>query len=246
MDQRLSDTDSAAAAHDGRAEVERFGRASRAVHWLMAAPFLLLLLTGLTNFYPSLKAMEVTGGRLFAWIHVLLGFATLAAMVLLVLPLLLRRSVRDDLREMVRVGFNDYLWFQHQALSLAGARSRPPRVRKFNAGQKLNSLLSLAATVALMGTGVIIGINFLSKEIFSTRFVEDVFPWHTAISLLVIPLVLGHLYLSLIHPSTRESLRGITLGRVRRDWARRHHDAWEAPPAGAQSEAEQPPRPSSR
>ena len=36
-------------------------------------------------------------------------------------------------------------------------------------------------------------------------------------------LLVGHLYLALIHPTTRHSLRGMTLGDVRADWARRHH-----------------------
>ena len=47
--------------------------------------------------------------------------------------------------------------------------------------------------------------------------------WATWIA---VPLVLGHLYLALVHPATRHSLRGITLGTVRRDWARRHHAKW--------------------
>lgn len=37
-------------------EVVRFERPTRIVHWVLAAPFVLLLLTGLTNFIPSLKA----------------------------------------------------------------------------------------------------------------------------------------------------------------------------------------------
>jgi cytochrome b subunit of formate dehydrogenase len=39
-------------------------------------------------------------------------------------------------------------------------------------------------------------------------------------------VVLGHLYLALIYPATRESLRGITTGSVRRSWARQHHRKW--------------------
>jgi formate dehydrogenase subunit gamma len=35
-----------------------------------------------------------------------------------------------------------------------------------------------------------------------------------------------HLYLAVIHPSTRHSLRGMTLGDVREDWAREHHPKW--------------------
>ena len=42
-----------------------------------------------------------------------------------------------------------------------------------------------------------------------------------------IPLIAGHLYLALLHPSTRPSLRGMVRGSVRRDWARRHHPKWE-------------------
>ena len=33
-------------------------------------------------------------------------------------------------------------------------------------------------------------------------------------------LLVGHLYLALIHPATRHSLRGMTRGTVREDWAR--------------------------
>jgi cytochrome b subunit of formate dehydrogenase len=39
-------------------------------------------------------------------------------------------------------------------------------------------------------------------------------------------LFLGHLWLSLIQPSTRHSLSGITRGWVREDWAARRHAKW--------------------
>ena len=46
-------------------------------------------------------------------------------------------------------------------------------------------------------------------------------------------LVAGHLYLAVIHPTTRHALRGMTRGDVREDWAREHHSKWvEAPTAG--------------
>ena len=43
-------------------------------------------------------------------------------------------------------------------------------------------------------------------------------------------IVVGHLYLSLIHPTTRHALRGMTLGTVREDWARKHHSKWTSQP----------------
>jgi cytochrome b subunit of formate dehydrogenase len=39
-------------------------------------------------------------------------------------------------------------------------------------------------------------------------------------------LLVGHLYLALIYPSTKHALRGMTTGSVRRDWAREHHSKW--------------------
>ena len=49
---------------------------------------------------------------------------------------------------------------------------------------------------------------------------------HDALTLVSLILLLGHLYLSLIHPTTRHAMRGITTGEVREDWARRHHSKW--------------------
>ena len=49
---------------------------------------------------------------------------------------------------------------------------------------------------------------------------------HDALMYLSVVIVIGHLYLALINRSTRHSLRGITLGTVREDWARAHHAKW--------------------
>ena len=42
-------------------------------------------------------------------------------------------------------------------------------------------------------------------------------------------LLAGHLYLAVIHPATRHSLRGMTTGKVSEDWARRHYPRWFEP-----------------
>jgi cytochrome b subunit of formate dehydrogenase len=39
-------------------------------------------------------------------------------------------------------------------------------------------------------------------------------------------LLVGHLYLTLIYPATRHSLRGMTKGSVDAHWAWRHHRKW--------------------
>jgi formate dehydrogenase subunit gamma len=42
-------------------------------------------------------------------------------------------------------------------------------------------------------------------------------------------LLVGHLYLAVIHPATRHALRGMVFGTVREDWARTHHARWMEP-----------------
>ena len=49
---------------------------------------------------------------------------------------------------------------------------------------------------------------------------------HDALTLASVVLLVGHLYLALIHPSTRHALRGMTTGEVDESWARKHHPKW--------------------
>jgi formate dehydrogenase subunit gamma len=40
-------------------------------------------------------------------------------------------------------------------------------------------------------------------------------------------LLVGNLYLAVIHPATRHALRGITVGTVSEEWATQHHPKWK-------------------
>lgn len=222
------DVNTAVPTPPGDIDVVRFGIATRVAHWALAGPFVVLLLSGLTNFLPSVKALQLGGERFFATLHVVTGFGALVAVVVLVLPQLTRATARADLLELARFRLDDYLWLQHQVLTAAGMVSRPPAVGKFNGGQKVNAALSFGATAVLLGTGLILGINFVSKRFFTAAFVESLFPWHTWVALAFIPVLAGHIYLAVVNPATRESLRAITTGSVRRAWAARHHAAWLA------------------
>ena len=233
MDRGLT---ASAGADGGRAPrsgphfIERFESPSRRIHWTLGVLYVLLLLSGVTNFWPEAKALQLADVRVFAWLHVVLGGAFVAGLAAVLGPLLAPtpagQALRADLRELTRAGIDDYLWLQHSALRALRSRSTPPRVGKFNAGQKLNGLASLTLSLGLTASGVVLGVNYMTKSVFDVGFVEGVFPWHTALALIAIPPLVAHLYLALLHPATRESLRGMALGRVRREWAREHHPAW--------------------
>jgi len=190
--------------------IERFSRTERAVHWVHAVAFLVLLATGLALYLPSLS--QLIGRRpLLKDAHVYTAVGWIAALVL-VIVLGDRRRLRETVRELDRFDLDDVLWLQRY----------PTPQGRFNAGQKVNAALTAAFAVlfAVSGSLLWLGERDHRFQFASTIILHD---WLTLISLI---LFVGHLYLALIYPATRHSLRGITTGSVRRDWAERHHPKW--------------------
>jgi formate dehydrogenase subunit gamma len=190
--------------------IERFSATERAVHWVHATAFLVLLATGLALYIP---ALSVAVGRrpLLKDIHVYTAVAWIAALVLVVL-LGDRRRLRATVRELETFDADDMLWLR-----------RYPRPQgRFNAGQKVNAALTAAFAVlfAVSGSLLWLGERDHRFQLASTILLHD---WLTLISLVIL---VGHLYLALIYPATRHALRGMTVGTVRRDWAERHHPKW--------------------
>ena len=190
--------------------IERFSPTERAVHWVHATAFLVLLATGLALYVP---ALSVAVGRrpLLKDIHVYTAVAWITALVLVVV-LGDRRRLRATVRELETFDADDMLWLR-----------RYPRPQgRFNAGQKVNAALTAAFAVlfAVSGSLLWLGERDHRFRLASTILLHD---WLTLISLF---LLVGHLYLALIYPATRHALRGMTVGTVRRDWAERHHPKW--------------------
>ena len=206
--------------------VRRFALSTRLLHWLNALTCLLLLGSGLLLFFPELKAPALGGYRLLPLAHIVFGVAFIAAPLLVLLLARQRRAVADDVAAALTPRWNDAAWLNYAALAVLGAKVRPPRTGKFNAGQKLNSWYWLLAWVALGATGAVLAVNFFTKSVFDAAFVEAVFPFHEVIALVsIVPLAL-HLYLALLYRDTRPALRGIVRGDVDAGWAREHHADW--------------------
>jgi formate dehydrogenase subunit gamma len=188
----------------------RFNRTERAVHWVHAAAFFVLLGSGLCLYLPSLA--ELVGRRgLLKSIHIYTAIAWAIALVAIVV-VGDRPTLRRDVREVELWDADDRRWFR--------GRSAPSG--RLNAGQKLNTIFTAAFSLLFVFTGF-----FLWYGERNTRFREPnallVHDWLTYAS---VTLLIGHLYLSLVYPKTRHSLNGITRGWVREDWARRHHAKW--------------------
>jgi formate dehydrogenase subunit gamma len=176
----------------------RWTRTERAVHWVHATAFCILLTTGLCLYLPSLA--ELVGRRpLLKHIHVYTA-ASWAAALLAIVIVGNRRALLRTAREVDRLGVAD----------------------RMNRGQKLNTIVTAAFAVLFAASGFDLwyGERDTRFRFANALLVHD---WLMDLSFL---LFLGHLYYSLILPSTRHSLSGMTRGWVREDWAASRHPAW--------------------
>src|SRR5437667_42582 len=190
--------------------LRRFSRTERALHWVHASAFFVLFGSGLCLYLPSLA--QLVGRRpLLKDIHAYTALAWLAALALVVLAGD-RRRLLADAREIDVFDDDDLGWLRR--------RGNPQG--RFNAGQKINVIVTaaLAFLFALTGFFLWYGERNHAFRLQNALVVHD---WLMYISFF---LVLGHLYLSLVNPSTRHSLSGITRGWVREDWALKHDAKW--------------------
>jgi formate dehydrogenase subunit gamma len=195
----------------------RFDRTERALHWAHATAFLVMLATGLVLLLPSLSEI-VTRRQLMKNVHIWTAVAWVVVIALIVL-LGNRRRLADDWHEIETFDHDDRRWL----------RARRAPQGKFNAGQKVNALLTTAFAVLFLVSGFFLWLGERDHRFLfdGTGTVHVVLTWASLV------LLVGHLYLALLHPATRHALRGMTKGDVREDWALRHHEKWArsaAPP----------------
>jgi formate dehydrogenase subunit gamma len=169
-----------------------------------------MLATGLILYLPALSE-AVARRNLVKNVHIFAAVGWALAIVLVV-TLGDRRRLAADWREIEAIDADDRRW-------LRGRRARQGR---FNAGQKVNAILTVSFAILFAISGFFLWLGERDH-----RFLFDgTGVVHETLTLASIGLVIGHLYLALIHPSTRHALRGMTRGDVREDWAREHHPKW--------------------
>ena len=202
--------------------VLRFSVTERALHWVFASGYLLLLASGLPLMVPALRGWirgysPLIGERLHLACGIFWVVATLG-----VLALGDRRRVGSTLGDMTTLEPGDGPWlrrFPRWLVATAVERARLDRaVGRFNAGQKINAIFTLLTASLLLITGIALwpfGADGLWRGA------------HRWLTVLVLIPIAGHIFLAAVHPSTRHALTGMLDGRVDREWAATHHPRWE-------------------
>lgn len=194
----------------GPERIRRFSRTERALHWVHASAFFVLLGSGLVLYVPRLSEL-VARRQLVKDVHLYTGLAWAVLIGLLVL-LGVRHGLGGTIRELERFDAEDLRWLLH----------RGGRAARFNAGQKLNTIVTAAFAVLFAISGFLL---WYGERDTRFRFANTIL-LHDGLMYAALVLLAGHLYLSLIHPSTRHALRGMIGGTVEEEWARRHHPRW--------------------
>ena len=199
-------------------KILRFHRSERILHWSIAIPFVICYTTALILVLVYNPAPLRPFRSVFSWIHRLSGAC------LIVLPLLTLVRHRSDYRthiDNIRQGWiwalDDLKWLVLSAPAAISSKVALPEQGKFNAAEKLNFMMVMCTYPLFILTGILIwlpGIAFYSWML------------HFALAAVVTPLLVGHIFMATVNPSTRVGLSGMISGFVDRKWARHHYGRW--------------------
>ena len=197
--------------------VRRFSATERALHWVHAVAFFAMLATGVALYLPVLAGGLGSRQDIKA-VHLAVAVGWVVAL-LLVAALGDRRALRATALELDLFDDDDRRWLRGGAAPQA----------RFNAGQKAHSVIQAASATLFVVSGVLL----LAGERDTRLRLDGTILLHDALTVGVTALVLGHVYLAMVHPPTRPALRGMLGGRVDAAWAARHHAKWRPRPLTA-------------
>jgi formate dehydrogenase subunit gamma len=213
----------------GLTYVARYTTMQRINHWVTAALFTMLTLSGLSLFHPSLFFLTglFGGGPSTRAIHPWFGVVLFLSFLMLFFRFWsLNLPNRDDVEWSKRIG--DVVSNRHDRL---------PELGKYNAGQKMVFWGQSILITCMFLSGLVIWDQYfgLYTGIEPKRIALLV---HSLAALVAILIIFVHVYAGIwIKGTGRAMMRGNVTG----GWAYRHHRKWlrkEAAEHGIESEAE--------
>ena len=202
--------------NDGR--FRRFMTFQIILHWIVALPYMFLLLTVALLMLSRLGLAKWVLPQLVAPMHKVVGIAMAVLIVETLLAALVGgywRTVGRDVLHWVSVFWHDIVWLVKVPLNTFFPRQFPlPPAGRFNAGQKLHGLFILCAVSGFIVTGFMM--------IFRPAWLR---PWmiHTWLFFGAVGFLGLHLFLGLINPVTRRALGGMFTGHVPLEYVQAHH-----------------------
>lgn len=205
-----------AAGRSGR-KVVRFESFERFSHWLTAASFVILGLTGLNITFGKILLLPLVGPDIFSaiaegakYVHNFVSFAFVAGLILITVLFF-----KDNLLERIDVD-----WLRQGGGFI---KSKHAPAGRFNLGEKMVYWLSVAAGIAVTASGILLLFPFYGTNIADMQLAHVV---HAIVAILFIALILAHIYIGTL--GMEGAFEAMGTGEVDLNWAREHHDQWLA------------------
>ena len=202
--------------HDSHSEprIERYNANERSNHWVTAISFVLLALSGLAMFHPSMFWLSALfgGGQWMRILHPFIGVVMFLSFASLVLRFWHHNLIDSD----------DVRWLKQIGDVLNNREDRLPEVGRYNAGQKMLFFVLVACMALLLLSGIVIW-----RRYFSAYFPIDVIRLaaivHAAAAFVIIAGIIVHIYAAIWVKGT---MGAMLKGTVTPGWARKHHRRW--------------------
>lgn len=203
-----------------RAEIEKYRKPTRILHWVHLVSFCVLFLTGLILFVPQLGFLAQD-----SWTRVI---HRIGAVIFIVAPLIYIplnwESTRKGIKDAFTWGASDIGWLKAApAYYFTGDEKSMPPQGHMNTGQKLWWFIVLVSGAVFVLTGLIM---WFFKTIAPSALLQWMVFIHDIAFIVSGAMLFVHIYLGVIHPLMTESWKAITKGTLSADYARKHHAKW--------------------
>jgi formate dehydrogenase subunit gamma len=195
--------------------IVRFGALERFVHWLAAASWCVLALSGLNIAFGRQLLLPLLGAQTFSafsqfakYAHNYLAFPFTLGIVLILVV-----WVRHNIPNRV-----DVEWFRRGG-GLFG-REHPP-AQRFNGGQKITFWVTVLGGGAVAATGFALLLPFTVTDISGQQLAQIA---HGVLALLMIAAMLAHIYIGSV--GMEGAFGAMGSGQVDVNWAKTHHSLW--------------------
>src|SRR3954447_15996370 len=125
-------------------------------------------------------------------------------------------------KELITWKARDIQFFGNFVKELFGLRFDHVRQTFFNAGEKINSILQIICAILVIASG----FTMWFPDFFPRALVQWGYVLHNIGFGLGIAVIVGHIYLSVVHKHSRPGYSGVVTGKVPAWWAKGHYEDW--------------------
>ncbi|CAN7214894.1 formate dehydrogenase subunit gamma [Paraburkholderia hospita] len=200
--------------HENPDLIVRYTPNERTNHWITAITFVLLALSGLALFHPSMFWLSALfgGGQWTRILHPFIGLVMFVSFVILALRFWHHNYLDADDRQWLRQ-INDVL---------TNREDRLPEVGRYNAGQKLLFFVLVLCLLLLLLSGIVIWRAYFAFY-FPIEVVRVAAVIHAVTAFVLICSIIVHIYAAIW---VKGSIGAMVRGTVTLGWARKHHPKW--------------------